>query len=91
MSASDPIAAALAAVLAPLVREAVSAALAEHSTAEAPEPALLDRARLARALDVSTCTVDRMRERGQLPSPVMCGDSPRWELAVVLEHLRGRS
>lgn len=54
----------------------------------APPPALLDRAGLAGALDVSTKTLDRLRSEG-LPE-LTIGDAPRFELERCLEWLRAR-
>ena len=49
-------------------------------------PALLDRVGLARALDISPATVDRLRRQG-CPM-IRIGDSPRFELTACLEWLR---
>jgi hypothetical protein len=73
------------------LREVVRAAVAEvleHHHAASTEPALLDRAGLARALGVSAPTVDRMRAEGA--PELRVGDSPRFELAAVLAWLRER-
>jgi hypothetical protein len=57
----------------------------------APEgaPALLDRQGLARELQVSPATVDRLRADG-CPELIV-GASPRFELAAVLAWIRARS
>lgn len=71
-----------------LVREAVIEAVAavqDGGTA----PALLDRQQLARALGVSERTLRRMRDLG-LPTLWLI-DSPRFELAAVLEWVRSNS
>jgi hypothetical protein len=67
-----------------LVKSAVCEALAEQR--EDPEPPLLDRNGLAKALGCSPSQVDRLR-RGGLPC-VRLGDVPRFELARCLEWLR---
>lgn len=85
----DALTAALAALIEPVVERAVAKVLAEFDLGRAATPALLDRAHLAQALDVSLATLDRMRERGQLPPAIMLGDSPRWRLDAVLAHLQG--
>jgi len=55
---------------------------------ERPETVLLDRQRMARALDVSLPTLDRLRREG-LPA-VFIGDSPRFEIEAALAWLRNR-
>jgi len=68
-----------------LVREAALEAAADLAE---PAPALLDRAGLARTLDVGITTVDRLRREG-MPA-LWLGDSPRFEVAACLEWLRTR-
>lgn len=68
-----------------LLREAALEAAA--GVAE-PAMALLDRAGLARALDVGISTVDRLRREG-MPA-LWLGDAPRLELAGCLKWLRAR-
>ena len=42
-------------------------------------PPVLDRKALAKLLRVSSRSVDRMRQRGQLPAPIIIGTrNPRW-------------
>jgi hypothetical protein len=88
--AADP-AAAFAVALGDLVREAaaeaVRAALGEHAPPEPPS-ALVDRRELARQLACSDRTIARLESEG-LPV-VRVGDAPRYELAEVLQWLRGR-
>jgi phage terminase Nu1 subunit (DNA packaging protein) len=69
-----------------LVAQAVSDALAAHEPA--PQPALLTQDALAQVLGCSTRTVYTMRQEG-LPT-VWLLESPRFELASVLEWLRRR-
>ena len=56
--------------------------------ADAPAPALLDRASLARELGVSTAQVTRLKERG-MPW-IRVGEVPRYRLADVLQWLRAQ-
>lgn len=69
-----------------LVRSEVEAALGEARKA----PALLSRARLAEALDVSLPTLDRLRAEAGFPELVV-GEAPRFDLAAVLAWLKRRS
>lgn len=69
-----------------LVRTAALQAVAE--AVNAPQPALLDRSGIARALGVGTSSVDRFRREG-MPC-VHVGDSPRFEIEPCLAWLRGR-
>ena len=55
-AARDPLTTALHSMLAELVREAVSDALAEHAANEAPAPALLTAEGLCSALQTSRAT-----------------------------------
>jgi hypothetical protein len=71
-------------IVADIVTERVSELL---ENARKPVP-LLDRQRLAQALDVSTDTVDRLRREGA-PARLV-GDAPRFVLAEVLEWLKTR-
>jgi hypothetical protein len=70
--------------LAAVVRGAVAEALASREPA--PATMLLDRNGIAEALDCSPSLVDKMRRRG-MPH-VRLGDSPRFELAAVLDWVR---
>jgi hypothetical protein len=57
---------------------------------ERPEsPALLDRRALARALDCSVDTIDKLRREGMPEIRLL--DTTRYELRAVLEWLKGRS
>ena len=67
----------------------IESAVARALDAQAPKPDYLDRAGLARALDVSVATVARMRAQG-CPC-VVVGDSPRFRLAHVQKWLESRS
>lgn len=69
-----------------LVSDAVADALGGAPGNAAP--GLLDRASLARALGVSTSTVDRLGRVG-LPCLLVC-EAKRFELPAVLEWLRQR-
>ena len=72
--------------------ERIVAAVAEQIAPLLERPAsprLLDRRGLAQALDVGVDTVDKLRREG-LPT-VMVVESPRFELDVVIEWLRGRA
>src|SRR4051812_17762449 len=70
--------------LAELVTQAVAAALDGVNLGHTPP--LLDRAGLARALSVSTSTVDRLLRAG-LPY-LRVADAKRFELASTLAYLR---
>lgn len=70
-----------------LVTNAVSDAL-ERLDAPREAPALIDKATLARALDCSTRTVDRLIADG-LPL-VRLGEAPRFRLDAVLAWLDAR-
>lgn len=71
-----------------LIERRLDSAIAELR--QAPAPALLDRAGLARALSCSTKTVDRLRSEPNFPETPMY-DSPRFELQLVLAWLRARN
>jgi hypothetical protein len=71
-----------------LIADAVSAALADRG-AEPGAPALLDRVSLARALDIGCTTLDGLRREPDFPQ-VMVGDSPRFQLAEVIDWCRAR-
>jgi hypothetical protein len=81
--------AALRALLAPLVREAVAEALVEHDAGATAAPVLLDREGLAAALGCSVATVSRLRAEGMPVTHLL--DSPRYELERVLVWLRARN
>lgn len=69
-----------------LVNDAVADALAERANDNGP--ALLDQAQLAKAIGVSTRTIFELRKQG-LPTVWVC-ESPRFELAAVLDWLKSR-
>jgi hypothetical protein len=52
-------------------------------------PSLLDRRRLAEALFCGLDRVDSLRRAG-MPTIWLSSESPRWDLAAVLEWLRQR-
>lgn len=85
---------ALELVAAELVRrvadglEGVIVAALEEALDQRQAPALLDRRGLAHALAVGVDTIDRLRKEGCPELAV--GDSPRFELEVVLTWLRSR-
>ena len=54
-----------------------------------PKPVLLDRHGLAVALNLSTKSLDKLRDEKGFPELRLL-DSPRFELAAVLEWLRTR-
>lgn len=87
-TSADPIAGALAAMLKPLIAEAMADALAELQDGQRPTPALLTVAQICAAIQVSRSKFHKLRLEG-LPS-LLVGDSPRFELAAVLEWLKGR-
>lgn len=94
--AMDPLSAALAAALRPVVAEAVRDALAEHAAGAAEPgggaaaaPALLTNAQLAAALQISRASLHRLRDQG-LPT-VMVLDSPRYDLQQVRAWLDHRT
>jgi len=70
-----------------VVREELDRFACDFSPQERP-PALLDRAGLARELNVSLSKVDRLRREG-MPE-LMLGDSPRFEPEAVISWLRDR-
>jgi hypothetical protein len=76
--------------LAELVRDAVVEALSAQPKAASTPPALLDRKRLAEALDLSVAALDRVRAEPSFPE-LRIGDAPRFELDRVLEWLRAQS
>jgi predicted DNA-binding transcriptional regulator AlpA len=67
--------------------EQVLARLAERLDAGGgPEPLLVGGKELARLLEVSTATVERMKAAGKLPRPVLlAAGCHRWRLAEVRE------
>lgn len=69
------------------IRGRVRALLASEVAPERPR--LLDRAELARALGVSTATLDRLRKRPHFPH-VPVGDLEKFELEPVLRWLRAQ-
>jgi len=84
---NDPIAAAFAEAMRPVIREAISEALAELVSGE-QAPTLVDRAGLAKALGTSLSTVSRLRADGA--PTVMLGDSPRFRVDDVVDWLKAR-
>lgn len=85
----DPLTAALASMLRPLVRQAVAEALAEHEHGAAPIPALLTVDQVCASLQISRASLHRLRLEG-LPV-VMVLDSPRFRLDDVLQWLDQRT
>lgn len=85
MTVDAAIAAATVAALRPELDE-LRAAVAQRA---ADRPALLTAAELARELRCSRSTVQRLAADG-CPRVMVC-DSPRYELAVVLEWLRAQT
>ena len=69
------------------LRELVRAEMRDAIADRPPTSTLLDRAALARALDLSLPSIDRLRKRG-LPH-VRLGDVDRFEFERVLDWLRG--
>lgn len=67
----------------------IEARLEAVLAAQAPAPVLLDRAGVARALDVSTASVSRLVADG-MPH-VLVGDHARFKLADVIAWLESRS
>jgi riboflavin biosynthesis pyrimidine reductase len=53
-----------------------------------PEPVLVDRTGLARALNTSPSSVDRLREQGA--PTIMVGSQPRFDVQEVVAWLRER-
>jgi hypothetical protein len=71
-----------------LVADIVRDALIGQSPAE--QPALVDRAGLAKALSVSVPTVDAHRKKhSSFPTFCLTPECPRFEVAAVVEWLRG--
>jgi hypothetical protein len=85
---SEGLSVALAATIAPIVRDALADALAEHEVGAAPKPALLNTEELAHELRTSPSTIHRLRKAG-LPV-IMLIESPRYELSAVLSWLKAR-
>jgi predicted DNA-binding transcriptional regulator AlpA len=56
--------------------------------AELPAKTLLDEQALAQALAVTTRTVRRMVQRGELPPPVRFAGRSTWFNEAVLDHVR---
>lgn len=56
----------------------------------APPPAFVDAAELARHLGVNVRTLRRMRHEGAIPGPVRVGRLVRWRRADVDRFLQGR-
>lgn len=83
---SDPLAAALAAILSPVVRDAVAAALAERDEPKAPQ--LLTREEAAELLRVSVRQFDLLRRSDDPPPQRHVGDSPRFLADELLEWTR---
>jgi hypothetical protein len=81
----------LAVLTAEELAEVVRSVLAEELAERLPKtgPTLLDRRGLAAELGCGVDTLDKLRREG-LPT-LMLGDSPRFELAAVLEWLRERN
>lgn len=79
---ADPISAALAETLRPLVLQCVREALAEHVAAEQPKPEVLTVDQLCQALQMGRTTLHKLREKG-LPT-LWFGESPRFRLVDVL-------
>ena len=71
-----------------LVTNAVADALCDQQPAQ-PAPELVDRRGLARALFVSLSSVDRLAREG-CPCVRVC-DSPRFEVAAVIDWLKARA
>lgn len=70
-----------------LIHDAVVVALQEAGQVDCV-PSLVDREGLAKALGCSVGTVDRLRDDG-MPT-LAVGDSPRFQLSVVLTWLAAR-
>lgn len=85
MSAPDPVVAALAGLLFPVVREAVIVAFAEHAESQPLAPSLLTNDQLAQALQISRSSLYRLVDAG-MPR-LMVLDSPRYRLPDVLAWL----
>lgn len=63
------------------------ATLAAASSAEPEVSTFVDRAELARRLEVHPRTVRRMVDRGELPKPCLsAGGRPRWLWSHVVEY-----
>ena len=64
---------------------------AASASPEAEDQPFVDRAELARRLDVHPRTVRRMVDRGELPKPCLsAGGRPRWLWSHVVEYCRKR-
>lgn len=84
----DPIAAALAEALRPVIREEIERALEEHAAGEPLSPEMLTVEQICAVLQVSRATLHRLRREG-LPT-VMLGESPRFRKAHCLAWLEAR-
>lgn len=75
--------AVLAPLIAPIVREAVERALAEHADGAQSADALIDSSECARRMGVSLPTLRKMA----IPH-ILCGEHRRYRWPDVLEHLK---
>ena len=71
------------------VAEILSERLAKLVPERSEAPALLDRRGLARALDCSVDSIDKLRAQG-MPE-IKLVDAPRFQLSAVIEWLRSRA
>jgi hypothetical protein len=86
MQSTDPIGAALASALRPVVTDAVAEALAELHPATAPAE-ILTRKQAAALLQVSTHQLDRLAEAGKVRRHYVM-ESPRYCRSELLEDVR---
>jgi hypothetical protein len=84
------LAAALGAILAPIIKDAVAAALGAENAHE-PEHVLLTRDEAARVLRVSSRQFDLLRAGDDPPPEGRVGDSPRFIAAELVEWSRAHA
>lgn len=75
-------------IFSPAEIQTLSQSIAERVADKISErPTLVDRHELARQLQTSVATVDRLRRDGKI-TPIYLGDSPRFDVSEVIRELR---
>lgn len=88
--AQDPITAAVAAMLRPIVADAVRECLEEHSAGELPKPSLVDDANAAHAIGVSVATLRKVLVPAGAPHLIV-GCHRRWKVETLIAWLERRT
>ena len=70
-------------MMSPAGEARVIALLEQLVAASQPRPALMDANEVARELGVGLRTLQRLRQLGQVPSPITIGGQIRWRRADV--------